>query len=282
MKRECLGNVREQRNGRLIDERLRWIDGALRWEGCFNRHDAASRFGISSSQVSADIAAYNQLGAGFASYDYQQRLFVAGSGHKPVFGVSLSEWLRLRQDGAETVPSFAPALDERAVQVILMASRQSLACEVTSYSEARGGSHLAVFHPHTIFADGPMWFARGWDEVRRGFADLCLAHVLEARVAEGQRWVPGEADESWTTTVRLSLVVNPNLSPERRFLVERETGMRDGRGVITLRRAVVGRFLAHAGILDALFHSLEVAPLVTIWPENPVQAVEWAAEQRRR
>lgn len=275
-----------QRNRHLVEERQRWIDGALRWEGSFNRRDAASRFGISSSQVSADVAAYNQLGSGFAIYDYRQWLYVAGTRHQSVFGVELGEWMRLRQgsvpDGAEPVPNFAPAFDEKAVQALLVATRRSRPCEVTSYSEPRGGSHLAIMHPHALFQDGPHWFARCWDETRRGFTDLCLAHVLEARIAEGRQWVPAEADGSWTTMVRLPLVVNPNLPPERRFLVERETGMRDGRVVVTMRRALVGRFLARAGILDALFHGLEVAPSATIWPENPAQAAEWAAEHRRR
>lgn len=286
MESEHIRNSTKQRNGHQVTERLRWIDGALRWEGCFNRRDATARFGISGSQVSADVVAYNQIGAGFAAYDYHQRLYVAGNHHEPVFGVDLTEWLREGRGsdsgGTEPIPVFEPAYDEKAIRILLVAARRSRPCEVTSYSEMRGGSHLAVLHPHTVFEDGPLWYARCWDETRRGFSDLCLSHVLEARIAEGRKWIPGEADGSWTTMVRLALVVNPKLPPERRFLVERETGMRDGRAVVTLRRALVGRFLARAGILDALFHGLDVAPMASIWPENPAQAAEWAAEYRRR
>lgn len=270
--------ARRMRNGRAVEERLRWIDGALQWEGGFNRRDAAARFGVSESQVSADLDAYNEIGPGHGFYDYSQRTIRPPERHVPSLAVGLPEWLRLRDAGGEPsgIVEPDPELDPKAVSVILRSLRRRQPCEVSFFSAARAGSQRMTFHPHSLFADGPNWHARGWDGARRAFVDLSLSHAVEARVAEGGAWIPADADEAWQASVRLALVASPSLSPGRRFLVEREFGMRDGRVVLTVRRALVGRVLARYGILRALRAGLAHAEGATVWPEEPEAALAWS------
>ncbi|EQD64572.1 transcriptional regulator, partial [mine drainage metagenome] len=60
-----------------LERRLQFIDFRLRWEGRINRTDLTDHFGLSTPQVSLDIAKYIELAPTNLTYDRSSKTYVA-------------------------------------------------------------------------------------------------------------------------------------------------------------------------------------------------------------
>ncbi|MCK8787233.1 hypothetical protein M0638_22935 [Roseomonas sp. NAR14] len=91
---DSLEHISSRRHGPAATERLRWIDGALRWEGRFRRPELAQRFSVSVSQASQDVATYANLAPGSLALNHRTKAYEATRSFAPIFQVSFAEWLR--------------------------------------------------------------------------------------------------------------------------------------------------------------------------------------------
>nr|WP_313796959.1 hypothetical protein [Falsirhodobacter algicola] len=68
-----------------VEQRLKFLEFRLFWEGQVNRSDLMDQFGVSVNQASADLNRYVGFAPDNMFYDKSARTYICGSKFKPRF-----------------------------------------------------------------------------------------------------------------------------------------------------------------------------------------------------
>lgn len=238
------------------ERRLQFIDFRLQWEGRINRKDVTEFFKISVPQASADLALYQQLVPDNMRYDTSTRMYVVSPSFKPRSETSgakqyLSQLLALHRgiltgDQAflafvppvESVPLPARSLDTSILLPLIQAIAERGKLRVKYQSISRDEAPDRFISPHAFGYDGIRWHVRAHCEIRRGFRDFVLGRILSAGQLQATD-IKSVDDVEWHQYVDLVLQPDPSLSPAQRKGIERDYAMKNGRCVVTCRRAML-------------------------------------------
>lgn len=247
------------------ERRLQFIDFRLRWEGRINRTDLTEYFGLSTPQVSIDIARYAELAPDNLVYDRSSKTYVATPHFCAIYQRSsarryLAELLATRTGVMEPATSFigshpevdwAPSpwrtIHEPTVEALVKAIREHLAVRVSYQSMTSLDESLRLLSPHALGNDGFRWHVRAYCHKRRRFSDFVLARILRIESSEPSD-VNSNADTHWQTSVTLVLTPHPDLPPAKKRVVELDYGMKDGEVQLPCRQAFLYYTLRRLGL----------------------------------
>lgn len=248
-----------------LERRLQFIDFRLRWEGRLNRTDLTEHFGLSTPQVSLDIAKYTDLAPANLIYDRSSRTYVATPEFRPMYPRSsarryLAELLAtstgLLEAGAsfigsppevDSAPSPWRVLDEQTVEALVKAIRQRLAVTVSYQSMTSVEPSSRQLSPHALGYDGFRWHVRAYCHKRLRFGDFVLARILSLEGFEPSAVDPRQ-DSQWSTVLTLILAPHPELPAAKKRVLELDYGMQDGEVKLPCRQAFLYYALRRLGL----------------------------------
>jgi hypothetical protein len=223
-------------------ERLRFIDSRLFWEARINRADLIEAFAISPAQAALDFRAYLERAGAGVVYDTRAKSYVTTDDYEPVF---------LQPDGHEMLSEFAASgdpltaalhklerpLDPRIAARVRRAARDSRRILISYQSFTRPAASKRWIAPGRLISDGERWHARAWCFEREQWRDFVLARIKAIYAEEQAGELP--ADVAWQELVEVVLRPAEHLSPSQMAAVEREFGMKEGRLLVRLPRAML-------------------------------------------
>lgn len=248
-----------------VEKRLLFVEERLFWLGGINRQDLIEKYGISTSQASADINKYLAINPSGVRYDKSAKRYVADEGFRPILapadaGRILAE-LRLVDLGilapAGTSLGSVPPLDatpvpERAVdpvtvravwQAIIHRWRLSIRYQSMSRPEPRERK----IEPHALAHDGFRWHVRAWDEDSGAFRDFVLGRI-STPVPAGPAAHGTAADDDWNGWIDLRIAPHPELTPAQREAVRLDYGIESDHLTLRVRRALLFYALRRLGL----------------------------------
>lgn len=251
-----------------VEARFAFIEWRAFWHGRFNRADLMERFGLSQTQASMDLRAYQELAPANLIYDGTDKTYRCADGFVPRFGtlsadsyltplLSMSAgvidpattWFR-------TLPPFlvspTPARGVKAeiLRPLIQAVDHGRAIEVCYQSMSSPDPSWRWIEPHAYAFDGFRWHVRAWCKRSLTFKDFLLSRILEVRVGE---YRPAESDRKtdldWFADVSLVIAPHPDLSEAQRRSIALDYEMdADNRAIISVKRALLYYTLKRLGL----------------------------------
>lgn len=246
-----------------IRQRYEFIEFRLVWEGRVNRRDLVERFGLSTQQASADLAAYDKFSPGNLLYDANQRTYVRGADFHPSIIVSQADrhlrqllaiksgWIRKEETWFDTLPPAEivsltrNAMEPRHLRLVLDAIRRKLEIKVDYRSvrpELPGQTRHIV--PHALGFGSNRWHVRAWCREHNQFRDFNLNRIQvmgEPQAAPVQ--LDAALDLEWSYVANAVICPNSALPEDTRASLEFEYGMTNGELVTPVRLALLFYFM---------------------------------------
>lgn len=248
-----------------VEQKLQFIEFRLFWEGHVNRGDLIDKFGISQNQASGDLNRYIALAPDNMVYDKSGKSYVRSSSFNPIFlKPDASQYLAQVRSVAEgivppedawigTLPTFdaapAPArgIDPTVLRSIIIAIRRREAVEVRYQSMSSPDPEWRWIAPHALAFDGFRWHARSFCEKSGEYRDFVISRIIGTRQSRSTE-MQTSADADWDEIVQLEIGPHPALSPNQKRVIELDYGMKNGRVVIPVRRALLYYALKRLGL----------------------------------
>ncbi len=252
-----------------VEQRLEFIEFRLFWEGGVNRSDIVDTFGVSVPQASKDLSLYQELAPENAAYDKRGKRYVPTAAFKPRFMSSDPDTylLRLRsvaeglvdpgQSWIAQLPDVDVAttprreVDLTALRAVLSVLRKGSSLEVRyqSMNKLRPDPVWRRISPHALGFDGLRWHTRAFCHLEGTFKDFLLPRILETRNV-GPAGARPEKDNLWREFFQIEIAPHPGLTPSQQQVVARDYGFNDGKGVISVRYAMLFYVLKRLGLLS--------------------------------
>lgn len=248
-----------------VEQRLKFIEFRLFWEGHVNRSDLMDQFGVSVNQASTDLNRYIGFAPDNMVYDKSARTYVRGSKFKPRFldpdpDRYLAQ-LRSVADGIlgpedfwiATLPPCASApkpvrgVNPLTLRSVLGAIRRSEAIEVNYQSLSGPEPRWRWIAPHALAFEGFCWHTRAFCLMDECFKDFLLSRILDIR---GSRVSDTSADDDydWHSEITLEVGPHPDLSETQAKIIALDYGMKGGKAQIKVRRALLYYVLRQLGL----------------------------------
>jgi len=251
-----------------VEQRLEFIEFHLLWEGGVNRSDIIGTFGVSVPQASKDLTLHQERAPDNVTYDKSAKRYVTADTFEPRFlKPDPDEYLsRLRSlaegqtSAAESWISQPPQtdialtprrdVDPDVLRKILHAVRETQSVEILyqSMNRARPDPIWRRITPHAFGFDGFRWHARSFCHIEKKFKDFLLPRALDAR-SFGEPGPSGEQDELWNEYVQIEIAAHPELTESQKHVVEKDYGLEDGKGTLSVRSAMLFYVLKRLGLL---------------------------------
>jgi predicted DNA-binding transcriptional regulator YafY len=238
-------------------QRLQFIEFRLLWEGHVNRSDLIDAFGISVPQSTLDFREYLERAPGNMDYDKRRKFYFPTAAFKPKFISAsaegyLSQLATLQASGEiqrplaligdippfDILPTMERRVDVDTLQKLLKAARGGLSLEINYQSLSSEFPGWRTISPHALVSDGMRWHVRAYCHTKKQFRDFVLGRIITIRNEQ-----PSEAskteDEEWNELVSVSIAPNPELSVDQQKIIERDYAMKQGKAVITVRKALL-------------------------------------------
>lgn len=246
-------------------ERLRFVESVLLWEGSVQRQRVCDVFGVSANHVTKDLRLYEEAHPGNIQFQARLRSYVPMARFKPAFASEdPAEYLSLVQAQAETgstalaaligaaplssaaVPTAAHAVDRKVLRSVVQALRERRAVDVLYLSMSSDKEKRRTLWPHALFLADSRWYARAFDSAREQFRDFALQRILQPVADDRPSPTAHTQDDGWHEIETLEVVPNPRLTEHQKKIVTREYGMHlEGGSPVwkaTMRRCLVPYF----------------------------------------
>jgi predicted DNA-binding transcriptional regulator YafY len=248
-----------------VEQRLVFIEDRLFWLRAVNRNDLMERFGVSTSQASADIAQYLALKPKGVEYDKSAKRYVAGDDFHPLLSqpdaTKILGELRLVEFGLVSgddmtfgsAPPFAATplpdrpIDPLVLRALLAAIREHEAVSVRYQSMSRPEPTRRTIEPHALAHDGFRWHVRAFDRESGAFRDFVVGRISAPR-ADGRAQSNPEDDEEWNSFVSLEIAPHPKLTEAQTRAIAADYGIRGTSTKIRVRRSLLFYALKRLGL----------------------------------
>lgn len=225
-------------------QRWRFLETALIWEGTVNRKRIADAFNLAMNHVSKDFSAYQDLFPQNLHYNNRIKAYLPSPEFKPAFATgNPTEYLNLQKAYAETssvtlqptvdvgsvdlavIPQPMKPVKKPVLQVVLQAIRGRCALTMSYDTLSAAGARTRRVWPHAMGYDGHRWHMRALDESRKEFRDFVLGRVRECFLDPSP--FPGsvEDDHLWNELVIAEIVPNPQFGVHAQRVIAADYGM---------------------------------------------------------
>jgi hypothetical protein len=251
-----------------VGQRLEFIEFRLFWEGSINRSDLVNYFKMSVPQASKDLSRYQEQAPGNMRYDpsekkyfaepefmlrfldpdpyvYLSQLRAVTEGTMPMAEAWIADW-----PSVDVAVTPKRGIDIEVLRAILDATRNEQSVEVLyqSMNRKRPDPVWRRITPHAFGYDGFRWHARAFCHLEDKFKDFLLPRTLNVRDA-GMPGASGADDQHWNSYIDVELAPHPDLTDSQKKVVALDYGFTDGKGVITVRCAMLFYVLKRLGLL---------------------------------
>lgn len=243
-----------------LRQRLKLLECTVLLNGWVRTQALTESFGISRAQASKDFAVYQSLAPDNLVYNRSQKYYEPGER----FGALLlsgrtSELLDvLAALPGENRPVVALAaagpsvellrplereLDLDILRVVSAAASNGHRLRVDYQSMRRPHPRRLELSPHTLVFSGFRWHVRAFSHEHDEYRDFVLARMHRAELFIEEVGKSREGDRDWFEEVELVVGVHPDLPAAQQAVIAADYGMRDGRTIHPVRRAMVPYFL---------------------------------------
>lgn len=252
-------------------ERLRFVESVVLWEGLVKRQRVRDVFGVTLNHVTRDLSYYLQQHPDNLDFRPELRGYIAGPQFKPAYASDApAEYLSLLQTRAETgtavvlplvgghdldvgaLPSPALGIDKGVLRQICHAIRQQRGVKATYHAMNSDRPRERTFWPHALINTGLRWYVRAYDGESESFRSLVLARMERSTKLEESSPVDLARDTAWTTQMTAEVTPHPKLNAHQQAVVAREFGMRrEGKSwvwAVPLRQCLIGPFARRYGL----------------------------------
>lgn len=251
-----------------VEKRLEFVEFRLFWEGGINRADITGQFGVSVPQASNDLSQYQELAPGNMLYDKSEKRYFASERFQPRFlkpdpDAYLAQ-LKSRAEGvvtaAESWISSPPEtdiainprrrIDSDVLREVLLAVRTKKSVEILyqSMNTIRPEPIWRRITPHAFGHDGFRWHMRAFCHLENKFKDFLVPRMLGTRAIESPGPL-GERDTYWNRYFGVEIAPHPKLTASQKKVVAIDYGFADGKGVLSVRYAMLFYVLKRLGLL---------------------------------
>jgi predicted DNA-binding transcriptional regulator YafY len=265
-----------------VERRLEFIEFRLFWEGGINRSDLVEEFGVSVPHASKDLTLYQEQVPDNIRYDRSQKRYFASESFRPKFIQldaaayleRLAHGLGPVQAGSESLGTSILSADifpipQRQIKAdvlrsLLACARSKCSIEILyqSMSGARPDPLWRRISPHAFGSDGLRWHVRAFCHIDEKFKDFIISRCLDTRGA-GPLGVAASYDQIWNANFSVVLAPNPRLNASQQEIIAEDYGMRAGRAVVPVRRAMLYYFSRRLRLdVAARFDDPREAPVI--------------------
>lgn len=253
------------------EQRFRFIEATLLWEGSVQRRKVCEVFGIAANHVTKDFKAYQEEYPDHILFNPSLRAYVPDRKFRPIFtSGSAVEYLAMLHACAESgvptaystfgianipidvIPSPINSVKEEVLQSTIRAIRQAKGIKVIYNSMSSGISQTRIIWPHALQFTGIRWILRGYDSLNQKFRDFALQRIDSAKASSAMSPISSDEDTDWHTFESVIVVAHPELNSHQQLIVSREYGMtKDGTDYVwkvKIRRCLIGYFAAKYGL----------------------------------
>lgn len=243
-----------------LRQRLKLLECTVLLNGWVRTQALTESFGISRAQASKDFAVYQALAPDNLVYNRSQKYYEPGEHFRALLlSGRTSELLDvLAALPGENRPVVALAAAGPSVELLRPLERELDLDILRAVSAAASNGHrLRVDYqsmrrphprrlelsPHTLVFSGFRWHVRAFSHEHDEYRDFVLARMHRAELLAEEVGRSREGDHDWFEEVELVVGVHPDLPEAQQAVIAADYGMRDGRTIHPVRRAMVPYFL---------------------------------------
>lgn len=238
-------------------QRLRFIEARLFWTGRINRGEIMEYFGISQPQSSKDLTLYQEIAPNNCYYDKSAKTYRSSDKFKPIFidpNVSKFDGHLLLEDGILgwqpeiiRMPNLQRPVKAEIFRAILIATREKQAIRIRYQSMNSERPSWRWVSPAEWSHDGFRWHVHAYCENRNAWRDFVLGRIIETGESKDQPDSLAE-DKAWDEWHTIIYEPHPELSEDRRKIIEQDYGMKNGRGTLKVQAPMLFYTLVHFGL----------------------------------
>lgn len=251
------------------EARFEFLEFRAYWHGRFNRSDLITQFGVSQTQASMDLKAYQALAPGNLTYDGTEKTYRPSPVFQPIFleitadsfltpllsiatGVvePSATWLKVIP-AVHVAPVPARGVAPHILKSVIQAIDHGEALEVLYQSMSAPEPAWRGIEPHAYAHDGFRWHVRAFCQTSRIFKDFLLSRIIDCREAHCHmpRASKRENDLDWHSEVTLLITPHPDLSEAQRTVIRLDYGMdAQGQARLTVRTSMLYYTLKRLGL----------------------------------
>lgn len=261
--------MRESKLKYGVEARFEFIEFRVYWHERFNRSDLMDYFGVSQTQASQDLKAYQEIAPDNLVYDGTDKTYRCASGFVPKFlelspENYLAPLLSMRAGALEPAASWLRSIPPFHVsptpvrgvapdilRMIISAVDYAQGIEVLYQSMSSPDPSWRWIEPHAYAFDGFRWHVRAFCLKDDVFKDFLLSRILDVRRDRQPQPAKssGTQDTDWHSDVTLTIGPHPDLSPAQKRAIQLDYGM-NGEGVaqITVQKSMLYYALKRLGL----------------------------------
>lgn len=241
------------------NQRFRFLEIVLFWEGCLNTHYLCNAFNIGRQQASRDINRYiSEVSPDGLFYDRHAKTYKPTACFTPRFiKGTADEYLHLlqgkkpqyeRQDEAKNLPlidlrdghitildvpprHIAPSI----IRGLVQAARHQLRVDVDYISLNSGDQVGRNIVPHTLVYDGIRWHVRAYCEKKKDYLDFVMSRFRGVPDLLGKSEHGLNGDVEWNTWLSAVVVPNPFLSVTQQGIIASDYAMAQEELIVSQR-----------------------------------------------
>lgn len=245
-------------------ERYCFIEYQLYWNGSLNRTDLAEEFGMSESQATMDIKAYQALAPNNLQYDLGKKSYLPSKEFAPQFeALNPQKYLnQLIGDESgdllptETLPSFIRSISPSILRTILAAMRNKEKLCISYQSPRRPEKTERWVYPLAFVFTAGRWHLRTYCHLREEFRSFVLGRIISIDdVLSEESDIP--EDTEWNSYVTVKIVPSKKLCECAKSIIEQDYKMEQGIAKISVRKALLKYFLLENQLLGTKFAELD-------------------------
>jgi hypothetical protein len=249
-------------------QRLRFIESIVLWEGAVQRQRVCDVFHINPNHVTRDIQVYKKEFPKSLEYNPSVRAYEPGSRFEPrLASGDPAEYLTLLHAYAEShsvamlpllgggarlvesIPTLKHAVDQHVLRGIVRAIRHAKGVDVIYNSMTSGMPVARTLWPHSLVHTGLHWHVRAFDGWRRAFRNFAIQRISALETTHTTSPVLAADDRDWHEKILVEVIPNPKLNDHQQSIVAKEysMAMNDGQWGWSenVRKCLVGYFATH-------------------------------------
>lgn len=247
-----------------VDERLKFIEFCLFWEGRISRPRIKEQFGISSQQASSDIKKYKELFPHNIEYSLEKRRYLKTDKFTLEYMKSASEeYVHFLESVAqksltqqETWIKEFPVIDSVAIpsrktddkvfKNLISAMNGGMSVEIRYTARTSTNSSIKRITPLALGNDSNRWHLRAYNHDGDRYSDYVLSRITKAIKFEKSE-ATLKNDAGWNAFITIQLGPYKKLGKPKQDALEYEYRMKNGSFNVRCRKAMLFYYLRRYG-----------------------------------
>lgn len=247
-----------------VDERLKFIEFCLFWEGKISRPRIKGQFGISTQQGSSDIKKYKELFPHNIEYSLEQRRYLKTNKFTLEYVKSASEEyihflesvVQKNLTQKETWIKEFPVIDsvvipsrktvDKVFKNLISAINGGMSVEIHYTARTNTNTSIKRITPLALGNDSNRWHLRAYNHDGNRYSDYVLSRITRASKFEKSN-ATLKGDTAWNAFVTVQIGPHHKLKQNKQDALEYEYRMKNGSFNVKCRKAMLFYYLRRYG-----------------------------------